>query len=248
MVRGRPAPRAGPIAAVHRLRVESLLDATAELRLPDAEAHHLRVRRAESGDRAELLDGAGAVATGTLQLAGRDWVARIERIDRYPAPPPVILLVGSGDKDRFGWLIEKAAEIGATRVVAVETERGRTVSTRVRESHLERLQRRADEALKQCGGSWGMIVGPVVSLAEAIEFATPDRRWLADREGGSSSQIMHGTGTVMVGPEGGLTAEERSLLLGQGFAPVRLGPHTLRFETAAIAAALLTRLPREDGR
>jgi 16S rRNA (uracil1498-N3)-methyltransferase len=56
--------------------------------------------------------------------------------------------------------------------------------------------------------------------------------------------------TVVVGPEGGLTTGELDRLQGAGYVPVRLGPHTLRFETAAIvaaAAAVAGRLRGSDG-
>jgi 16S rRNA (uracil1498-N3)-methyltransferase len=50
----------------------------------------------------------------------------------------------------------------------------------------------------------------------------------------------------VVGPEGGLSVEERDLLVGAGYRPIRLGPHVLRFDTAATAALVLTWLARQE--
>lgn len=249
VVGGRPQGPNLPVTPMHRLRAEVLPEGAGEVAIGDVEAHHLRVRRAEHGDAVTIIDGAGGVATGSLHLAGREWIARIATVERVAPPGFFTLLVGSGDKDRFGWLVEKAVEVGVSRIVAVSTERSRTVASRVRDQHLERLQRRADEALKQCGGLWAMQVDPaVVPLEAALGLGAPGERWLADAAGGPPTPLSLGRGAVLIGPEGGLTEGERNLALGQGFAPVRLGPLTLRFETAAIAAGLVARLSAEEPR
>ena len=56
----------------------------------------------------------------------------IESVEQVPPPPPLCLAVGAGDRDRFAWLVEKAAELGATRVVPLETERTAGVANRLR--------------------------------------------------------------------------------------------------------------------
>ncbi len=204
--------------------------------VPEEEAHHLRVRRGADAEPVRLVDGQGTVAQGSVVWQGREATVRVEQVDRLPAPVPLVLAVGAGDKERFLALVEKAAELGATLVVPLATERSASVATGVRANHLPRLQRRALEALKQCGAAWAPEVAPPEDLAHFLARALPAARWLADQDGtvpvaGGASPLA-----VAVGPEGGFTAAERERLLAGGFSPVRLGPNILRFETAATAA------------
>ena len=207
--------------------------------LADGEHHHLRVRRARDGEPVELRDGAGLVGTGRLVRVGRDWRVEVEAARVIARPPALTLAVGAGDRERFEWLVEKATELGVTCIVPIETERTHAVATRVRSEHLERLRRRALEAVKQCGAPWAPEVTPPERLTSFLSRRHEGQRWVGDPEGGAASAPPDGALTVVIGPEGGLTDPERRAASAAGFHPVRLGPHTLRFETAAIAAAAL---------
>ena len=80
------------------------------LELPPDEAHHLRVRRAEPGEHVELRDGAGLVGDAVLlESTARHALIRITTSRTVDPPPSLALFVAAGDKDRFGWLVEKAA-------------------------------------------------------------------------------------------------------------------------------------------
>jgi 16S rRNA (uracil1498-N3)-methyltransferase len=216
--------------------------------LDEDESRHLTVRRAEPGALVQLLDGAGMRADGRLSRAGKDWSVEVSQVRREPAPVPVTLAVGAGDRERFGLLVEQAAQLGATAVVPLLTERTAGVSTRLRGEHLERVRRRGREALKQCGAVWAPEVGELRSLPEFLAGLAPGARWLADPEGGPRPPLEERAPlTIVVGPEGGFSAEERRSLLGAGFQPVRLGRHLLRFETAALAALTAAWLSREEG-
>ena len=101
-----------------------------------------------------VLDGAGAVAEGTLVREGRDFAVQVEKVDTIAKPPPFVLVVGAGDRDRFAWLVEKAAELGVTDLVPLLTERTRSVAASIRVSHVAALQRRARHAIKQSRAPW----------------------------------------------------------------------------------------------
>lgn len=207
---------------------------------PDEE-HHLRVRRARDGEAIRLVDGAGGVARGRLIRTGRGFRVALEAVAVAPPPPLLRLGVGAGDKDRFGSLVEKAVELGATELIPLEMEHTRSVATRVRASHLPRLRRRALEALKQCGGAWALTVADLATLEEFAARRGAGARWLADPEGGLAPPLgTDAPATWVVGPEGGISGAERELLLEAGFRPIRLGPHVLRFDTAALAALVMT--------
>ena len=212
-------------------------------RLDDAEQHHLRVRRAHDGERVALRDGAGLVGIGRIAIVGKAWEVEIESADRRAPPAALTLAVGAGDRERFGWVVEKAVELGATRIVPLLTARAGDVASRVRGSHLEKLRRQALEATKQCGAAWAVQVDQPAALGAFIERSEIERngpglRWLADAAGAAPPGALDGVAvTIVIGPEGGLEDPERSALRGAGFRPVALAADTLRFETAALAAA-----------
>jgi 16S rRNA (uracil1498-N3)-methyltransferase len=207
--------------------------------LMEGEEHHLRVRRAEPGEEVAVRDGEGLVGTGRLVRDGREWRVEIESAERLPRPPELVLAVGAGDRDRFAWLVEKAAELGATAVVPVETARTGGVATRIRAQHVPKLRRHALEALKQCGAAWVCRLEDPVSLEGILGRPLSGQGWLGNSGGSPPAAALGATAvTVLVGPEGGLEEPEIRAAISAGYRPVALGPHTLRFETAAIAAAV----------
>lgn len=211
--------------------------AGARLTLEPEEARHVEVRRAREGDPVTVLDGAGMRGFGRLEREGSGYVVALERVASEPPPPPVTLAVGAGDRDRFALVAEQATQLGATRIVPVECERTRGVSTRLRESHLDRIRRRAREALKQSGALWAPGIDPPVPLERFLVDLGAGARWLADHGGQETPGLSSAEAvTILVGPEGGFTAAEREQILLTGFTAIRLGPHILRFDTAALAA------------
>jgi 16S rRNA (uracil1498-N3)-methyltransferase len=217
--------------------------------LLEGEEHHLRVRRARDGDAVELRDGSGLVGSGRLTNERDTWRVVVEALERMPAPATLLLAVGAGDRERFGVVVEKAVELGVTAVVPLETERTRSVSSRVRPAHLDRLRRQALEAVKQSGNPWACSVEAPVTLVEYLERPTEGERWLADAKGDTPPAVLHAQScAILVGPEGGFTHQERQNALAAGYRPLTLAPHILRLETAAIAAAALVQTARRRGR
>lgn len=210
--------------------------------LDPAERHHLRVRRTAEGTEVRVQDGAGGWGEGALEGGS----IRIVRTGRSARPAARVLAVGAGDRDRFGWLVEKAAECGVTELVPLMTDRAASVAGRVRSSHIPKLGQRAREAIKQSGALWAPVVHPPIGLQDCLARYPDGVRWLADPGGATPGRVDPGTPALaVIGPEGGFTPEERALLRAAGFAPVALSRQVLRFETAAIAAALLMNLPPE---
>lgn len=210
---------------------------------PD-EAHHLEVRRARDREVVAFVDGAGRRGQGRLILGHGAPAVAIDSVVIEPAPAGLVLGVGAGDRDRFSWLAEKAAEIGVTELAPLDTDRTTGVATRVRAQHVGKLQRRAREALKQSGNAWAPSLRDPEPLARFLSRATGGR-WLLDA-GGEPAPLAIEPGPVflLVGPEGGLTAAERAAAIAAGFRPTTVGPHVLRFETAALAGAILLQRAR----
>jgi 16S rRNA (uracil1498-N3)-methyltransferase len=208
-------------------------------RLDDEEIHHLKVRRAREGERVEVLDGMGLQGTGTLVRVGRSWAVDIDAAQVTVRPPGLTLAVAAGDRERFSWMVEKAVELGVTRVVPLETARTAGVATGLKRSHIGRLQRSALESIKQCGVAWAPDIENILPLAAFLDEPLTGTGWLADQGGDAVPSSMEETPiSVVIGPEGGLTDEEREAAVTAGYRPLALGMHTLRFETAALAAAV----------
>jgi 16S rRNA (uracil1498-N3)-methyltransferase len=213
-------------------------EAGKQVRLEEDEVHHLRVRRARDREVVEILDGAGLRGSGRLIQSAKRWAVEIQSVKREERPAELTLAVAAGDRERFSWMVEKAAELGVTRIVPLETARIGGVASRMKEAHLERLRRGASEAIKQCGAAWAPVVEELVSLEDFARRPLLGEGWLADIGGAAPPVGLDRTPvSAVVGPEGGLTDAERRSLTDGGYRPVALGGHTLRFETAALAAA-----------
>ncbi len=224
------------------------LETGARIALDALEVHHLRVRRAAAGESVRLLDGAGGVGDGVLELGKKGAVAVVGEVRTERAPVPLVLAIGAGERDRFAWVVEKAAELGVTEIVPLETEHTRGVASRIRSAQVERFRRRTLEAIKQCGATWAPQVREPVPLEEFAAEPRGGVRWLAALEGSvPPAAVGVEPVTIAIGPEGGFTREERWALEAAGFAPVRFGDHILRFETAALAGAVYTSIARKRG-
>lgn len=217
-------------------------------RVAESESHHLRVRRVREGEAVSIRDGAGLVGTGRLVKVGRSWEVEVDSLERRLAPPELTLAVGAGDRERFAWVVEKAVELSVTRLIPLVTERTAGVATRVRPTHLDRLRRHALEAVKQSGNPWVCELEAPLELDRFLARRLPGHTWLADPAGGPPPAAIDGSPcAIVVGPEGGLSEQERTAVIEAGYAPVSLGPNLLRFETAAIAAAVVIEAARQRG-
>ena len=207
--------------------------------LGDDDRHHLaRVLRVRDGDPMVVCDGEGRWRRSRF---GDD--AAIEEalgdVEAVPAPAP-LLQVGfaliKGDRPEL--VVQKLTELGVDRIVPFTSDHGvvRWDPKRAQRQH-ERFERIAREASMQCRRTHLPVVAPVTSFAE-LAAAAP-RPLLADIDGAALASAAvapdAGTVTVLIGPEGGWSAAERSA----GLAAVRIGDHVLRAETASIAAATL---------
>jgi 16S rRNA (uracil1498-N3)-methyltransferase len=214
----------------------------ASIRLDEEEAHHLEVRRVADGSVVEALDGVGGAAAGTILRDGKRWQFRAEHITHDPPPAPLLLAVGGGDKDRFLWLAEKATELGVTLLVPLETARSRHVENRLREGTIEKGRRRAREACKQSGNRWAPRVTALTPI-DALASLLPAGQWWLGEAGAAAVPPLAADAAVgwLIGPEGGFSDGDLAAIATH-LSPRRaaLGAHILRFETAAVAAAVLT--------
>lgn len=227
--------------------------------LPPTESHHaVHVLRLKSGDPVELFDGRGASALGRIDAVRRDAVAATIEEVRPPAarPEPILHLAFAVPKgDRLDWLLEKATELGAASLRPVAFHRSVAGTGRLSPAKRGRWLARCIAAAKQAGLDFLPDLGDPVPLDDFLG-ATGDTLGLCGDLGADSQGLpraLHGRRphqpvTLLVGPEGGLTDEERLAIRRAGFLFVRLGRTTLRIETAAVAllAATLAILEKAD--
>jgi 16S rRNA (uracil1498-N3)-methyltransferase len=215
--------------------------------LDEEEAHHLKVRRVDDGAVIRLVDGQGNVATARVSVGPKVVMARVVATTSVGLPPAVELLLAAGDRDRFLGAVEKATELGATRIVPLVSERSAAVATRFQATHVEKAMARAREAVKQCGAAWTPAVTSPVPFAEALRqhAGASVVRFVADPEGGPMPGLREGDAVQWaIGPEGGFSDAELAALKAAGFKPVALARATLRFDTAATAALAVTAAAR----
>jgi len=215
--------------------------------LPADEARHARtVLRLAPGSAVELFDGQGTVGRGVLAGVERQAVTvAVESVESLHRPhPPVHLAFASPKPKRLDWLLEKASELAAASLGAVVFERSVAVGGVLTETKRRKWHARCLAAAKQSGLNFLPELRATLTLDEYLaadrgsedlallgDLAEDARRLAGAVSGGRPPRAVH----VLVGPEGGLTADERARALAAGFVPVRLGATTLRIETAAVA-------------
>jgi 16S rRNA (uracil1498-N3)-methyltransferase len=230
---------------LHRLTLDQAPPAAgATLTLTGDEAWHaVSVKRVHAGDTVELLDGRGTVATAAVtssekRKGGASLGLRVDAVRAEPPTSPRVEVWSAVPKaDRAAQMIDQLAQAGAAAWRPLIADRSVTDA----DHKADRLHRIAAEASKQCGRAWHMELGAPCTLADAAAWsaAHAGSAFIADATGSSPAIVpASGTVVVLVGPEGGFTESELAALKNAGAAPLRLGPHVLRTETAAVAAAV----------
>lgn len=161
----------------------------------------------------------------------------IEQTRRLQMPPDLWLLFAPIKKARTDFIVEKATEMGAARIIPVRTDF--TNSERIKQ---ERLQAHAVEAAEQCGGTFVPELAELQKLDKALADWPNDRQLMfCDEvlvgEARNLANAMPGPWAILIGPEGGFSPAERERLNAASFTTaVSLGPRILRADTAAVAA------------
>ena len=231
------ATPAWPPKSLPRLFVRQPLSDGASVELAAGQANYLgNVLRLGVGAELLAFDGlSGEWLARISEAAKKRMVLSVERKTREAESiPDVWLAFAPVKRAQTDWLVEKATELGAARLVPVMTHR--TVAERVR---LDRLESIAIEAAEQCGRTCVPEIVEPMKLARFIEELDPARiLYFADETGGEPlvSALREGPAAILVGPEGGFTDEERAFVRGSRASAISLGPRILRAETAALAA------------
>ena len=233
-----PATPAWPPKSLPRLFVRTPLGEGAMVELDAGHANYIgNVMRLGEGAELLLFDGSsGEWLARVAQALKKRMSLRVERRTREAeAIPDVWLAFAPVKRTQTDWLVEKATELGAARLIPVITQR-----TNVERVKLDRLEAIAIEAAEQCGRTVLPNIAEPLKLATLLKQQGEGRTlYFADENGGDppATAMKPGPALILTGPEGGFTNEERTAIRAAGNAiPISLGPRILRAETAALAA------------
>jgi len=220
--------------------------------LPADAAHHAsRVLRLREGDAVQIFDGAGNECHGVIaELSGkRVVVGAIRATDaNRESPLHITLAQALSSSEKMDWVIQKATELGVTKIQPLATERSvaKLSGERV-EKRVDHWQQVAIAACEQCGRNVLPKIHAPLDIMLWLQHirATPDTKFILLPQGAatlSSHAQPPGNVVLLIGAEGGFAQAESEFALLCGFTPIRMGARVLRTETAAIAglAALQT--------
>ena len=234
-----------------RLYVDQALGEEQSVLLSREQAHYLfGVMRLGVGAPVAVFNGTDGEWQAEVVEAGKRKGILVCRRQSAPQqnPPDLWLLFAPIKKARTDFIVEKATEMGATRICPVQTDF--TNAERIRQ---DRLQAHAVEAAEQCGGTYVPPVDDLTPLGKFLDVWPEDRSLMFCDEAlaGEVRTIpqISGPWAILIGPEGGFSESERSRLKKLKIASsVSLGPRVLRADTAAVAAMTLWQLHLGDWR
>jgi 16S rRNA (uracil1498-N3)-methyltransferase len=228
-----------------RLYVAAALSKGRSFALSPQQTHYLQnVMRLRTGDALRLFNGRDGEWQGTISHSSKRAVEMTtNELLRPQLPEPDLWLCCTPiKKSYFDYMLEKATELGVSAIYSVLTDR-----TQVRAINVERCRLIGIEAAEQSERLHVPDIKKPVTLKELIKLWPGDRAMIVCAEWGDAMPLQAAFGLpmmrlahkagVLVGPEGGFTAEEFDALKDVPSAVcVRLGPRILRADTAAIAA------------
>ncbi len=207
----------------------------------DESRYLIKVMRYKEGDSVELFNGDGNNYTASIIKSGKAAQLQIKTAEHNPTESPVsITLVQALTKgSKFDLIVQKATELGVSRISPVSSERTvRQVDEKRAEKKAEHWKKIAHSACAQCNRS----------TVPFIDQVKPLEHWLKDHIG-EYSLLINPEATLtfktltpvpylnlLVGPEGGFSSQELQLAIDAGVKQIQCGPRVLRTETAGFAA------------
>jgi 16S rRNA (uracil1498-N3)-methyltransferase len=209
----------------------------------EAAAHLGRVLRLGPGAEIMLFNGEGGEWRATIEILDRERVGvrvgRHRRADRE-SPLDLTLAQGISRGERMDYTLQKAVELGVSRIVPIASERSVVrLSAERGERRTEHWARVVQAACEQCGRTRVPRLLPVTTMDKWLSDVMSGLKLLLIRRENACrlSELAPDPSIILlIGPEGGFAEEEASAALQAGYRALRLGPRVLRTETAAVAA------------
>ncbi len=220
-----------------------------QIPLQSREARYiLTVLRLGPGDEVTVFDGAGnEYRTALTEDYERGMYLAVQEASRPGRESPLQITLGQAllKGERMKFVIQKATELGAARIIPLVTSRTIPLVEGERASlRIERWQRIAEEAAKQSGRTMIPGIGEIQELADFLAQAAGARIMLWEGEPNPLREVVKEIDaqagiTLLVGPEGGFSEGEVTAAQAQGFLVAGLGQRILRAETATLSLLTL---------
>jgi 16S rRNA (uracil1498-N3)-methyltransferase len=234
-----------------------LIEKRSGIILPADKARHLvAVMRCGKGDEITIIDGKGrSYLAAITDIRNTNVSVSVLREIRSDAEPRVTLTLFQGilKGEKMDMVIQKATELGASRIVPLVSERCLVRETR----KAGRWRKIAAEAAEQCGRAVIPVISDHVTYTDFIRDAArarPPGGLIFWEEGGipvdsalNRLEPPRDRVSICIGPEGGFTRAEVEAAESAGFIATTLGRSILRAETASIAGIVLVRFLAEKG-
>ena len=230
---------------MHRFYTDTAQQDRARL-TPDDAHHAVHVLRLEPGSRVEIVSGGTRYAAELAEVSSSCVTARL--LHPLPSTEPryrITLFQGLPKGEKMDLIVQKAVELGVSRIVPLEMERSIVrLDGRGGEKKAQRWEKIAREAGKQSGRVMEVAVEPPCSFARFLTMASLFRPLIVPYENEMAHTLREAAGEadpaleagILIGPEGGISPSEMEQLSAAGALPVTLGPRILRTETAGPAA------------
>jgi 16S rRNA (uracil1498-N3)-methyltransferase len=236
-----------------RLYVAAPLVEGADVALDRGQGHYLvTVLRLKPGSGVLVFNGRDGEWRATLSMTKRAATLTVGAQTRpQPAPGDLHYLFAPLKTARLDYMVQKAVEMGASRLQPVLTRHGQVARV-----NMQRMRANAIEAAEQCGILVLPDIAEPIALGRLLAEWEPGRMLVFCDEGATSanplaalSGLPHSPLAVLIGPEGGFADDERALLLKQAnVVRLSLGPRILRADTAAVAALAVVQAALGDWR
>ncbi len=228
---------------IQRVYTGQPLEAGTEITLEEESSHHLHhVLRLQAGDSVAIFNDGREFAATLGQIGKHGTTAMLRKLaHEEPAPKLEIhLLIGISRGERMDFALQKATELGVTRITPVFTKRCVVkLNEKKQASRMAHWGKILVNACEQSGRCRLPQLDAPLEIGAAVMQHNSGTALLLDHRSNKTLQDLKKPKqsiTILVGPEGGLSSEERKLAKAQGYTGVRLGPRVMRTETAPLAA------------
>lgn len=218
-----------------------------EMTITGDDVKHIgKVLRMQNGDKIIVVGQNGQAGIATIAHIGESIELTLDQVlDEYKEPPiRVFIAQGLPKSDKMDYIVQKAVELGVAGIMPMAAEHSVVQYNAAKQAaRVDRWQKIAEEAAKQCGRSVVPRIEEIKSLSDIISAVPDDAALIMLYEGQAKAGLKEilnncrpGTYMLLIGPEGGFSEKEVVLASQRGAHIAKMGPRILRTETASLAA------------